>query len=109
MYNLLTNAIKFSNPDSAIRIALECKNNQLLISVNDEGVGVKPGEKERLFRAFSHSSTGTHGEMGSGLGLNICKRIVEAHLGHIDFESTWGVGSTFNIRLPIASETAQNQ
>ena len=99
--NLCSNAVKFSMPDSFIRITLACEPSVALISVMDEGQGIPPEELPRLFHAFSRTSVQpTEGESSTGLGLAICKKIILAHGGKIWAESTPGRGSTFRFTLP---------
>ncbi len=100
--NLLTNAIKYSNPDTEISVHLEKKDNHALIEVKDQGLGIKQAEISSLFKPFQKTSTAsTQGEKSTGLGLYITKRIVEAHNGTIKVESKVGVGSSFIITLLI--------
>ena len=98
--NLCSNAVKFSMPDSLIRITLACKPSVAVISVIDEGQGIPPEELPRLFHAFSRTSVQpTDGEPSTGLGLAICKKIILAHGGKIWAESTPGRGSTFRFTV----------
>lgn len=99
--NLISNAIKFSNPGGVIKINANLINDKLEISVADEGVGMPSEIKARLFSNESRVSlTGTAQEKGTGLGLLICKEFVEKHGGQIGVESTPEVGSTFTFTLP---------
>ena len=105
MYNLVTNAIKFSHPGSEINIKVqeEIDKNKLLISVQDFGIGMPDAIKSNLFESNSNSNrSGTEGEKTYGLGLSICKKIVEAHNGKIWVESEEGKGSIFYIELPLS-------
>jgi signal transduction histidine kinase len=96
--NLFTNAIKYA-PGSAISVLLQRADEKLLVQFKDQGPGI-PKESlplifERFYRARSEKATGT------GLGLFICKQIIDAHRGKIWAESTLGQGTTFFIELPI--------
>ncbi|MDY0039207.1 MAG: PAS domain-containing sensor histidine kinase [Desulforhabdus sp.] len=100
--NLLSNAVKYSPPNSDILIRLEKTNGEARISVKDQGPGIAPEEKKKLFREFQKlSAQPTGGETSTGLGLSISKRIIEAHKGAIDVESEPGAGSTFFFTLPL--------
>ncbi|MDB5033901.1 MAG: histidine kinase [Chlorobi bacterium] len=100
--NLIGNAIKFSHPDSAIRIGMVVDKERVEIAVADKGVGIPAGELEQLFLPFRTASTrSTAGERGAGLGLAIARKIVRGHRGTITVESTPGTGSTFTVVLPV--------
>lgn len=100
--NLLTNAIKFSPERSVIRVAASRREHSLLISVADTGIGIPEDMREKIFDAFTGAGrSGTQGEQSFGLGLSICRQIVEAHGGTIWFESELGRGSTFYVTLPM--------
>ncbi len=93
--NLISNAIKYCNRDGEITIALQSKKNQNLISISDTGVGVTPKMLENLFDPSKIiSKKGTEQEKGSGLGLQICKALVDRHDGEIWFDSEIGIGTT---------------
>jgi signal transduction histidine kinase len=101
--NLISNAIKFTSPCGDIVLAAEQKQDELIISVKDTGIGIKKEDLEKLFRIdVSHSTTGTLNEKGTGLGLILCKDFVEKHKGRIWAESEPGVGSTFYFTIPKA-------
>jgi signal transduction histidine kinase len=100
--NLISNAIKYSFPQSKVEIHSKCDNNNLVISVSDEGQGIPPAEMDKLFKPFSRTSVkATSGESSTGLGLVIVRKIVEAHNGRVWAESQVKKGSTFYISLPI--------
>lgn len=100
--NLIGNAIKFSPNDSVISIALqEVENHTVLVSVKDEGIGIPASMADQLFDIFTPAKrAGTAGEESFGMGLSICKQIIEAHGGKIWFESEIGKGTTFYFSLP---------
>ena len=98
--NLLSNALKYSYPGTTVTVQLWCEGSDLLLSVADQGQGIAPHELEYLFKTFSRTSTRPTGnEQSTGLGLAICKRIVELHQGTIDAASVVGQGTTFTVRL----------
>lgn len=100
--NLVTNAVKFSYPESTIRIGASKKDGFIEVSVQDEGQGIPEQELPRLFSAFQKTSTRpTGGEKSTGLGLAIVKRLVEAHGGEIRVESKKGEGATFAFTIPV--------
>ena len=100
--NLISNAIKFSKENGKITISGESNNNELLISVSDEGIGM---DKETMNLLFSDtkisSKTGTSGEKGTGFGLKLCKQFVEMNKGKIGVKSEPNKGSTFFFTIPI--------
>jgi signal transduction histidine kinase len=100
--NLISNAIKFSNPETAILVELKIAENEVLVTVRDQGQGIPGDEIEKVFKPFEKTSTrSTGGEKSTGLGMVIVKKIVESHQGRIWLESTLGVGTTFFVALPL--------
>ncbi|MBZ0155715.1 MAG: hybrid sensor histidine kinase/response regulator [Alphaproteobacteria bacterium] len=102
--NLVGNAIKFSPPGSSLLISLAREGNAAKVSVCDEGPGIPPEERSKLFGEFQKLSVQpTGGERSTGLGLAIVKKIVDAHRGSLSVESQVGSGSTFSFFLPLDS------
>ncbi len=102
--NLLSNAIKFSPPNSTISVTTESDRTTYSILVHDQGPGIPEGERHKLFKDFSQTSVKpTAGEKSTGLGLAICKRIMEAHGGSISAGSAPSGGGLFKISFPLAS------
>tara|TARA_R110000868_G_scaffold392321_1_gene662898 strand:- start:59 stop:1618 length:1560 start_codon:yes stop_codon:yes gene_type:complete len=99
LFNLLSNAVKYSNENSTITLSVKIEN-QLTISVQDQGMGIPTGEQKHLFERFFRAKNATNIQ-GTGLGLNIVQKHVDLMGGTIDFESKLNVGSTFVILLPI--------
>ena len=98
--NLISNAIKFSNPDSEINITVNHKNQAVEVNVTDEGVGMNHENLGKLFRIDTYYSTsGTMGECGTGLGLIICKEFIEKNNGRIRATSVEGGGTTMTFTL----------
>jgi signal transduction histidine kinase len=107
MVNLLSNAIKFSRQGQTVFVAAAAENGQLKVSVKDAGRGISRDAIGRLFQKFEHSEGAlTRGSQGAGLGLAICRHIVEAHGGRIWVESAEGSGSTFWFTLPVDAQMA---
>ena len=99
--NLLTNAIKFTDY-GMITLHAEKQGSQVIISVEDTGIGISPEEVKKIFTKFYQAYTGEDRKNeGTGLGLYICKEIVKKHNGKIWVESTLGKGSAFYVKLPI--------
>ena len=103
LYNLLDNAIKFSQSDSVIRIETSEKKNKLLVSVKDSGIGIPKDDLKLIWERFykSDSSRGKD-KKGTGLGLSIVKEIIASHGEHINVISTEGVGTEFIFSLPCS-------
>ena len=100
--NLLNNAIEYSDDEPPrVHITAERDGGHWLISVHDEGVGIDPNEQERIFEVFQRLHTYEE-HPGTGIGLALCRRIVERHGGEIRVDSETGEGSTFSITLPAA-------
>lgn len=106
--NLLDNSIKYSNSGSTIKVSASKENNDILIQVADQGVGIPSNVLKNIFTRFyrSHRTKGTIG--GSGLGLYLAKSIIEAHHGHIEIRSTEGEGTNVTIKLPLGIDSSSN-
>lgn len=101
--NLLSNAIKYSPPGSTVTVALQTTASEHIISVRDEGPGIPENERDKLFQDFGRlSAQPTGGEKSIGLGLAICKKIMQAHLGTITATNLPERGCEFRITLPLA-------
>jgi signal transduction histidine kinase len=98
--NLLSNAEKYSPSNTPIVVRLWRREDQLVVSVEDQGVGVEPEEIDRLFSPFYRSSR-TARYSGAGLGLSVCQRLVEAQGGKVWAEPNNGRGAIFAFSLPI--------
>ncbi len=100
--NLLSNAIKFSPTDSQIKILVEKKNKFVTVSFVDQGPGIAALDQNAVFDRFKQVKGEGEQARGSGLGLAVCKSIVEQHRGNIGVTSTPGQGSTFWVQLPMS-------
>jgi signal transduction histidine kinase len=99
--NLLSNAIKFSPNGATVRVALNGEGESVRISVADQGPGISPEDRRKLFGEFQKlSASPTDGEKTTGLGLAIVKKIVDAHQGRLIVESEEGKGAVFSFHLP---------
>ncbi len=100
--NLIANAIKFTAKGGEINISSKIKKGQIEISVSDNGIGMTSEETNKLFRIEIHHTTlGTENESGTGVGLILCKELVEKNKGKIWVESEFGNGSIFKFTLPV--------
>jgi signal transduction histidine kinase len=102
--NLISNAVKFT-PDGSITCSAQVAADDawLLVSVADTGVGIAPEDQARVFEQFGQAGdTLTDKPRGTGLGLPICREIVEHHGGQLRLDSAVGRGSTFSFTLPLA-------
>jgi signal transduction histidine kinase len=100
--NLVENAVKYSPDESEIQIDLAQRDGQAYVDVTDQGIGIPPGDLPQIFERFHRGSNVDDRRFaGMGLGLFICKGIVEQHGGRIWVESRVGTGTTFHVVLPI--------
>lgn len=103
MVNLITNALKFSPEHSSVYVSIAASGAAARVSVADSGPGISPVDRDLLFRPFSVASArSTSGESSTGLGLAICRKIIEGHGGRIWVESNEGRGSVFMFELALA-------
>jgi two-component system sensor histidine kinase VicK len=102
--NLVSNAIKFTPAGGRISLRLEARDGQAWLSVTDSGVGIPENVQPLLFDKFTKARRpGLRGEKTTGLGMSIIQTLVGLHQGHLTFESTEGLGTTFTIALPLSS------
>lgn len=101
LVNLIGNAIKFSPPNSTVKIQVKTDNQSTEFSVIDEGRGIPDSSLSHIFERFKQlQESDSKKEGGSGLGLAICKALVELHGGDISVSSAIGKGSNFSFRIP---------
>jgi signal transduction histidine kinase len=100
--NLLSNAGKFSNPGGTVVLRLQTRDGFARVCVDDEGIGIPPGESEVIFDKFVQASHTSNRSGGTGLGLAICREIIEGHGGRIWAENREGGGARFAFEVPIA-------
>ena len=101
LVNLLSNALKYSDPGTEVTVRLAHRNGEVVTSVIDRGRGIAPEDQPRLFQRYFRTQAGGEQREGLGLGLYITKMLVEAHGGRIWVESEVGKGSTFSFSLPV--------
>lgn len=109
MQNLIGNALKYVDAaEPRVVVAAEVRGDRVVVSVADNGVGVPPDDLQRIFEPLQRADA-TQGREGSGMGLAICRRIVEAHGGEIAVQSQPDHGSTFTFYLPLQSAANTNK
>jgi two-component system sensor histidine kinase KdpD len=109
--NLIENAIRYTPPESPIDVSVryekESDREQVVVSVADRGAGIPPNDRERVFdkfyRVLGMQQNADYPTTGSGLGLAVCKGLVEAHGGHIWTEPRAGGGAVFLVELPVGT------
>lgn len=103
--NLLSNASKFSPPNSTVQVSLSENDENFIVKISDQGSGIPPEFHKHMFQKFSQAdSSSSRKQEGTGLGLSICKAIIERHHGRIDFESRLNQGTTFYFEIPKIKE-----
>jgi CheY-like chemotaxis protein/two-component sensor histidine kinase len=101
--NLLSNACQYSHPHTTIRVSAQRRDNEAIITIQDQGQGIPSEELAQIFEPFHKTSVkSTEDEPSTGLGLAIVRRIVEGHGSKIQVESAVGEGTTFSFSLPLA-------
>jgi len=109
IFNLLNNAYKYAPENSTVLLAAHAEDDHAVILVRDHGPGIPEEHQPMLFDRFYRADSARAREHGgAGLGLAICKRIIEAHDGDIELQSRAGEGATFIIRLPLSSENPEH-
>ena len=106
--NLLENALKYTPPESPIDISAHATEHEIVVEVSDHGPGIAPGDNERIFekfyRAKRYRAESSGAERGVGLGLTICRGIIDAHGGRIWAENRAGGGAVFRFTLPLGAK-----
>lgn len=106
--NYLSNAIKFSNSQSRVKLVVWQDEKRSYFDVEDEGPGIKPSEQGLLFKEFSRTSNKpTAGENSTGIGLSICRTIAEAHQGAVSMQNLTPKGARFRLELPLQKAELQ--
>lgn len=105
--NLIDNAVKYSNEGGIVNVTAHAEGDFVKVSVEDRGIGMPASVISNLFHKFYRSHRSRETVAGTGIGLYICKAIIESHGGKIGVRSTEGEGSTFEFTLPIFSTVAE--
>ena len=101
VHNLLDNAVKYSHPGGVIRLGATALDDEIALSVSDDGIGISPIDLPRIFERFYRADRARSRELGgTGLGLSIVKHIAQLHGGRVEAESTLGQGTTIRVMLP---------
>ncbi|MGK2949995.1 MAG: sensor histidine kinase, partial [Acidimicrobiales bacterium] len=104
VYNLLDNAVKYSDEGSTVRVRARTDGRRVAISVEDHGIGIPRRDLERVFERFYRVDRARSRETGgTGLGLAIVRHVANNHAGEVEVDSREGEGSTFTLRLPVGS------
>lgn len=106
LVNLISNAIKYNQPGGSVRLCIRRKGENLIIRVEDTGIGISEEDRERIFERFYRADKGRSKRIGgTGLGLSIVKHITEYYGGTVAVSSTPGKGSCFTVQLPTAGQS----
>jgi signal transduction histidine kinase len=106
LMNLIENAVKYSPDGGCVEVGLESHDNRVRVIVRDEGIGIPPGEEQRIFGKFYRVDPQlSRGVGGTGLGLYISRELVRRMQGRVSVASHEGKGSTFCVDLPLAAST----
>lgn len=105
LLNLISNAIKYNRPGGSITMRADAAESELIISIQDTGIGIPEEALPHLFQKFYRVREHENKISGTGLGLSICRQIVNGHGGRIEVRSKMGVGTVFTMYLPRASRT----
>jgi signal transduction histidine kinase len=108
LLNLLDNAIKFTANGGRIGISASNLGSEIVVDINDTGQGITEAQQKRLFKPYYHKARDQRQYSGLGLGLALCKTILDLHNGTITVQSTPGQGSTFSFRLPAWKYSRNN-
>ncbi len=108
--NMLNNAIEYSKTGGKVMVSVQLDEGRIKIMIKDMGIGIPKDEQDRLFNKFFRASNAIKIDTtGTGLGLFICKNIIDAHKGKIFFESKKNKGSTFGFELPIKVKSLKSE
>lgn len=108
LYNVMTNAVKYSPPETTVTISATASDDRVRVAVADQGMGMEADELKRIFTKFYRTHAAEHsGEVGTGIGLSLVKEIMQRHGGNIEVESSPGKGSCFTLWLPKVTDSNQ--
>lgn len=104
--NLVDNALRYTQPGGKVAVAVTTTDEQVTVTVSDDGIGIPRDDRERIFERFYRVDRARSRETGgTGLGLSIVKNVAHAHAGSVRVQSAVGVGSTFTVELPVAGSS----
>lgn len=106
--NILHNAIKFSPLNGLVTIYISPVEDTLEIAIQDRGDGIPEDKRKFIFTQNFHSEQGTSNERGTGIGLHLCKELIEKQSGSVRFDTAIGIGTTFYITIPLAASNKQS-
>jgi len=104
LVQILDNAAKYGPQDSLVRISADCSGSQAVLRIHNQGSYIRPTERNKVFTRFYRSPSVEHRAPGTGLGLSVAKKAIEAHGGKISIESDVQAGTTFVLTIPAATE-----
>jgi signal transduction histidine kinase len=107
--NLISNAIKYNSTGGWVNVETETRNNEIVILIKDNGIGIPASSMPHLFEKFYRVKSSEETAVGTGLGLSICRKIIQGHGGHIEVQSEPGIGTTFSVYIPRYSKKSKDQ
>ena len=105
--NLVSNAIEYSPAGGEVRATLRTANGEAVIEVANQGIGIPERDRATIFEPFRRTGSLRSAVAGTGLGLYVVRRLVEAHAGSVAVTSMEGAGTIFTVRLPLAHDALQ--
>ena len=107
LINLISNGIKYTPAGGSVKLSIECEADKAKITITDTGVGIPLSDHNKIFQEYSRlEDEYSKSQVGTGLGLNLTKRLVELNGGRIYFNSTVGIGTSFTFTTPLSTEVA---
>ena len=105
LFNVLSNAVKFTGENGSITVSVRRKEDRVIVTVTDTGIGIPEGDRNRIFRRFERGSSPEARRSGAGLGLSLVKSFVELHGGTVELDSEPGIGTKVTLTLPARRAT----
>lgn len=105
--NLLDNAVRFSPEEQPVEVTVASRGGEIEVRVRDHGAGIAPQRRPHVFEPYVHFDPDGRGAEGAGLGLHICRSVIEAHGGRIAVDDAAGGGTVFTVRLPVSRRRAE--
>ena len=101
LFNLISNAFKFTSKGGQIAVKLQLEENRVELSVTDTGIGIEAEQLENIFERFYQVDSQDQRRTGTGIGLNLAKKLAQKHLGNLTVDSVYGEGTTFSLSVPV--------